>query len=45
MVELRKVHWVAKKHVLRYLRGTIEYGLRYLVEYGVELYGYIELDW
>ena len=30
MVDLRKVHWRTLKHVIRYLRGTIEYGLRYL---------------
>jgi hypothetical protein len=37
MVELRQVHWVAEKHVLRYLRGTIEYGLMYLGGDRVEL--------
>jgi hypothetical protein len=45
MVELRQVHWVATKHVLTYLRGTMEYGLRYLGGDGVELQGYRDLDW
>jgi hypothetical protein len=30
MVDPRKIHWVAAKHILRYLKGTIEFGLQYL---------------
>jgi hypothetical protein len=30
MVELRQFHWVAVKHVSRYLRGTVGYVLRYV---------------
>jgi hypothetical protein len=45
MVELRRVHWVAAKHVLRYLRGTIEYGLSYVQGDGVKLMGFIDADW
>jgi hypothetical protein len=44
MVEPRKKHWVATKYVLRYLRGTMEYGLRYLGD-EVKLQGYIDSDW
>jgi hypothetical protein len=29
MSEPRKTHLIAAKHVLRYLRGTISYGMRY----------------
>ena len=29
MTELRQRHWVEEKHILRYLRGTITYGMRY----------------
>jgi hypothetical protein len=29
MVEPRQRHWVEAKHILRYLKGTITYGLRY----------------
>jgi hypothetical protein len=30
MVEPRGVHLIAAKHVMRYLKGTIDYGLRYV---------------
>lgn len=36
---------MAAKHVLRYLRGTIEYGLRYTQMDGVKLEGYIDANW
>jgi hypothetical protein len=45
MVEPRQEHWVATKHVLRYLRGTLEYGLRYLGDGEVKLQGYTNSDW
>jgi hypothetical protein len=45
MVELRRVHWVAAKHVLRYLCGTVDYGLDYLRGDGVRLVGYTDSDW
>jgi hypothetical protein len=37
MVEPRKMHWITTNHVLRQLRGTMEYVLRYLGGYGVYL--------
>jgi hypothetical protein len=45
MVEPRRVHWVAVKHVLRYLCGTVDYGLDYDRGDGVRLVGYTDLDW
>jgi hypothetical protein len=45
MVEPRRAHWTTTKHILRYLRGTIEYGLRYAQGDGVKLMGYTDADW
>jgi hypothetical protein len=45
MTELRQRHWVAAKHILRYLRGTITYGLRYTSSGGLFLHGYADVDW
>jgi hypothetical protein len=44
-LDSRQVHWVAAKHVLKYLRGTMEYGLRYLGGDGVRMQGHSNLDW
>jgi hypothetical protein len=41
MVESRRVHLVATKHVLRYLKGTVDYGLRY----GSDREGYADANW
>jgi hypothetical protein len=45
MVEPRRAHWTTTKHILRYLRGTVEYGLRYAQGDGVKLMGYTDADW
>jgi hypothetical protein len=45
MVEPRSVHMVGAKHVLRYVAGTVDYGLDYVRGDGVSLVGYTELDW
>jgi hypothetical protein len=34
-----------KKHVLRYLKGTIDYGLRYVLDREISLQGYTDSDW
>jgi hypothetical protein len=39
------VHWVAAKHVLRYLKGTVDYGFDYVRGDGVRLTGYTDSDW
>jgi hypothetical protein len=45
MNEPRQRHWVAAKHILRYLRGTITYGLRYTSSGVLFLHGYADDDW
>jgi hypothetical protein len=45
MVETRQVHWMEVKHMLRYLHGTVGYGLRYVSGGNVKLQGYIDSDW
>eukprot|EP00253_Pinus_taeda_P035352 PITA_35352 len=45
MCEPRKVHWVAAKHILRYLQGTVDYDLNYRQADGVRLAGYTDFDW
>jgi hypothetical protein len=45
LVEPRRVHLVAAKHVMRYLKGTLEYGLCYTGDHDFKLYGYTNSDW
>ena len=44
MVEPRQLHWVVAKHVLRYLHGTIGYGLRCVSGGEVRLHGFKDFD-
>ena len=45
MIEPKHVHLVAVKHVMRYLRGTLDCGLRYAVDGEIRLHGYTDSDW
>jgi hypothetical protein len=45
MVEPNSVHMVGEKHVLRYVAGTMDYGLDYVRGDGVSLVGYTDSDW
>ena len=45
IVQPRRVHLVAAKHVMRYLKGTIDFSLYYYGSHEYRLYGYIDADW
>eukprot|EP00253_Pinus_taeda_P030771 PITA_30771 len=45
MVKPTKLYWKETKHVLRYLRGTTQFGLWYKWTDGVKLQGFTNADW
>ena len=45
MVDPRRVHWTTVKHILRYIRGTLEYGVVYERLESVQLAGFTDADW
>jgi hypothetical protein len=45
MVETRSVYLVAPKHAMRYLKGTIDYGLRYASDHEIILQGFTDSNW
>jgi hypothetical protein len=45
MSQSRQTHWIAMKHVLRYLRGTFGYGLRYASSVDMRLQRYVDVYW
>ena len=45
LVQPRRVHLVTAKHVMRYLKGTIEFGLYYDGSHEYRLYGYMDAYW
>ena len=44
MVDPRHIHWIGAKNLLRYLRGTINHGLRYTTG-NLRLHGYTNANW
>ena len=44
LVQPRRVHLVVTKHVMRYLKGTIDFGLYYDGSHEYILYVYIDAD-
>jgi hypothetical protein len=45
MCDPKHIHMIAVKHILRYVRGTIAYGLRCTSSGGVMLHGFTDSDW
>ena len=45
LMDLRHVHLIVAKNILRYLNGTVDYGLKYEVNQNINLDGYVDLDW
>ena len=44
LIDLRHVHLIAAKHILKYLKGTFDYGLKYEVNQNINLEGYVDSD-
>ena len=44
-VEPKHEHWIVAKHVLRYIHGMLNYGLRYTSSSDIELHGFTDSDW
>jgi hypothetical protein len=45
LVEPKCVHLIAAKHVMRYLKGTLDFGLCYIGDHDFRLVGYTNSDW
>ena len=45
LVKPRRVHLIATKHVIRYMKGTIDFGIYYVRDIEYILYGYIDAYW
>ena len=44
-MDLRHVDLIVAKHMLRYLKGTLNYGLKYDLNQKINLHGYVDSDW
>ena len=45
LTDSRHVHPIAAKHVLRYLKGTVDYGIKYNVNQNINLHSYVDSYW
>jgi hypothetical protein len=37
MIKPRYVHLIVEKHMIRYIKGTIDYGIRYISDHEIRL--------
>ena len=44
LIDPRHVHLISAKHILRYLKGTVDYGLKYEADQKINLEGYVDSD-
>ena len=45
MVNPKHIQLIGEKHVMRYLKGTLDYGLIYASDGEIRLYGFRDSDW
>ena len=45
LMDPKHVHLIVAKHILRCLKGTVDYGLKYEENQKINLEGYVDLDW
>ena len=45
LTDLRHVHLIAAKHILRYLKGIVDYGLKYDANQKINLEGCVDSYW
>ena len=45
LIDPRHLHLIVANHILRYLRGTVDYGLNYEVNRMINLEGYVDSEW
>ena len=43
MSTMRHVHLMDANHIMRYLKGTVDYGLKYESNHKINLEGYVDL--
>ena len=45
LADSRHVYLIVAKHIPRYLKGRVDYGLKYEANQKINLEGYVDSDW